>query len=203
VSWSSPAWWPVSRSSPAWWPVSRSSPAWWPVSRSSPSYSLQGSSHHSEKGWDAHFHECAALISWNFMLTKFIMAHNKIDMRRCCCLGNDSTPSPCPFDGLKSACKMVWCQHASELWSRCCYITVDSATTALQNGACTFWCSSKQMHYKTLFSHNGYMKSLEFYENNITLFCLKKILFHNIIITQNHAWHITQSGWNNHCKSNT
>ncbi len=45
------------------------------------------------------------------------------------------------------------------------YITVDSATTALQNGACTYWCISKQMHYKTTFSHNGYMKSLEFYEN--------------------------------------
>ncbi len=30
------------------------------------------------------------------------------------------------------------------------------------------------MHYKTPFSHNGYMKSLEFYENYITLFCLKK-----------------------------
>jgi hypothetical protein len=45
----------------------------------------------------------------------------------------------------------------------CCYITVDSLTTALQNGACTYQCISKQMHYKTLFSHNGYMKSLEFY----------------------------------------
>jgi len=33
------------------------------------------------------------------------------------------------------------------------------------------------MHYKTPFSHNGYMKSLEFYENYITLFCLKKKLF--------------------------
>ncbi len=33
------------------------------------------------------------------------------------------------------------------------------------------------MHYKTPFSHNGYMKSLEFYENSITLFCLKKKLF--------------------------
>jgi hypothetical protein len=49
--------------------------------------------------------------------------------------------------------------------SRCCYITVDSATTALQNGACTYRCISKQMHYKTPFSHNVYMKSLELYEN--------------------------------------
>jgi hypothetical protein len=24
----------------------------------------------------------------------------------------------------------------------CCYIKVDSATTALQNGACTYWCFS-------------------------------------------------------------
>ncbi len=38
---------------------------------------------------------------------------------------------------------------------------VDSGTTALQNVACTYRCISKQMHYKTPFSHNGYMKSLE------------------------------------------
>jgi hypothetical protein len=46
---------------------------------------------------------------------------------------------------------------------RCCYITVDSATTAVQNGACTYLCISKQMHYKTPFSHNGYMKILDFF----------------------------------------
>jgi len=33
------------------------------------------------------------------------------------------------------------------------------------------------MPYKTAFSHHSYMKSLEFYENSITLFCLKKKLF--------------------------
>jgi hypothetical protein len=42
----------------------------------------------------------------------------------------------------------------------CCYITVDSATTALQNSACTYRCISIQMHYKTPFSHSGFMKSL-------------------------------------------
>ncbi len=74
-------------------------------------------------------------------------------------------------------------------------LTVDSATTALQNGACTYRCISKQMHQKTPFSHNCYMKSLEFYENYFTLFCHEKNkLFDNIIFTQNHAWHITQSG---------
>ncbi len=31
-----------------------------------------------------------------------------------------------------------------------------------------------KMHYKTPYSHNGYMKSLELYENYITLFCLEK-----------------------------
>jgi hypothetical protein len=37
------------------------------------------------------------------------------------------------------------------------------------------------------------MKSLEFYESLITLCCLKNYkLFDNIILTQNHAWHITQ-----------
>ncbi len=43
------------------------------------------------------------------------------------------------------------------------------------------------------------MKSLELYENYITLFCLEKNnLFDNIILIQNHARHITQSGWNNY-----
>ncbi len=40
------------------------------------------------------------------------------------------------------------------------------------------------MHYKTTFSHNGHMKSLEFYENYITLFYLEKNnIFDNIILT--------------------
>jgi hypothetical protein len=39
------------------------------------------------------------------------------------------------------------------------------------------------------------MKSLEFYENYITLFCLVKDKhFYHIVLTTNHAWHITQSG---------
>jgi hypothetical protein len=71
---------------------------------------------------------------------------------------------------------------------------VDSSTPALQNGACTYQCFSKQMLYKIPFSHNGYMKSLEFSENYITLFYLEKKLFDNIILPQNQAWHITQSG---------
>jgi hypothetical protein len=72
-------------------------------------------------------------------------------------------------------------------------MTVDSRTTALQNGACSYPCISKQMNYKTPFSPNGYMTSLEFNENYITLFCLeKKKLFDNIILAQNHALYITQ-----------
>jgi hypothetical protein len=72
---------------------------------------------------------------------------------------------------------------------------VDSETTALQNGACKYQCISKQMHFKTLFSHNGYTRNLEFYENYITLFCLEiNKLFENIILTLNHAWHISKSG---------
>jgi hypothetical protein len=51
------------------------------------------------------------------------------------------------------------------------------------------------MHYKTPFSHIGSMKSLEIYENYITLFCLEENkLFDKIILTQNHAWQFTQSG---------
>ncbi len=57
--------------------------------------------------------------------------------------------------------------------NRCCYITVDFATTALQNGAYPYRCISKQMH-KTPLSHNGYTKSQELYENYITLVCLRK-----------------------------
>ncbi len=64
------------------------------------------------------------------------------------------------------------CSPQQPKW--CCYKTVDSSTTALQNGACTYQCISKQMHYKTPFSHNGYIKSLELYEKFITLFYLEK-----------------------------
>jgi hypothetical protein len=70
---------------------------------------------------------------------------------------------------------------------------VDSSTTALQNGACTYQCISKQLHYETPFSHNGYMKSLEFYEKYISLFYQENFLKY-YILTQNHAWHVTQSG---------
>jgi len=42
---------------------------------------------------------------------------------------------------------------------------------ALQNGACTYQCISKQMLYKTPFLHNSYMKSLEFYDNYRTSLC--------------------------------
>jgi hypothetical protein len=79
---------------------------------------------------------------------------------------------------------------------RCCYITLDYAATALQNGACTYRFIPKQTHYKIPLSHKGYMKSLWFSENHITLPVLKKKLFENIILTQNHAWYITYSGWN-------
>ncbi len=37
------------------------------------------------------------------------------------------------------------------------------------------------MHYKTPFSHNVYMKSLEIYENYIYLFCLEKTNFLTIL----------------------
>ncbi len=103
---------------------------------------------------------------------------------------SNATPARCMIAGLNTL-------HTPILG--CCYITVDSATTALQNGACTYKCISKQMHYKMPFSHNGYMQSLEFYEYYITLFCLEKNkLFDNIIFTKNHAWHLTQSGWINY-----
>ncbi len=61
---------------------------------------------------------------------------------------------------------------------RCLHMSVHFQTNAL----------------KTLFLHKGYMKSMEFYKNYITLFCLdKNKLVDNIILTQNHARHVTQS----------
>ncbi len=54
---------------------------------------------------------------------------------------------------------------------RCCYITVNSGTTALQNGACTFRCISKQMHYKTLFSHRLNEKSGNLWKCTSTSLC--------------------------------
>ncbi len=60
---------------------------------------------------------------------------------------------------------------------------VDSATTALQNGACTYQCISNKCTIKTPFSHNSYMKSREFDENYIALFCLEiNKLFDNIML---------------------
>ncbi len=81
-----------------------------------------------------------------------------------------------------------------KLSSWCCYITVDSSTTALQKSACTYQCISKQMHYKTPFSHNGYMKVWNFMKNTSLCSIWKNKTFWNIILTHNHAWHITQSG---------
>jgi hypothetical protein len=46
---------------------------------------------------------------------------------------------------------------------------MDSATTALQNGACTYRGITKQMDNKAPFSHNGYMKSVEIYESLIEI----------------------------------
>jgi hypothetical protein len=52
--------------------------------------------------------------------------------------------------------------------------------------------------HNTSFSHNGYMKSLgNFMKTKLICSVWKKQLFDNIVLTQNHAWHITQSGWNN------
>jgi hypothetical protein len=61
---------------------------------------------------------------------------------------------------------------------------VDSAKTALQNGACTYWCISKQMHKKTPFLHNGYMKSLELMKITSLFSVLKKQSFGNNILTR-------------------
>ncbi len=55
------------------------------------------------------------------------------------------------------------------------------------------------MHFKTPFSHNGYMKSLEFDKNYFTLF-LEKKTFRQYYINSEPctAYCITQSGLNNY-----
>jgi hypothetical protein len=42
---------------------------------------------------------------------------------------------------------------------------------------------------KTPFLHKGYMKSMECYEK-----CMEKKPVDNIILNQNHGWHIIKSG---------
>ncbi len=74
---------------------------------------------------------------------------------------------------------------------RCCYIKVDLATTALQNGTCTYRCISKHPFHTT-----AIWKVWNFIINPV-LFG-KKHFFDRLIFTQNYAWHITQSGWNNY-----
>ncbi len=70
---------------------------------------------------------------------------------------------------------------------RCCYITVDSGTTALQNGACIYRCISKQMHYKTPFSQRLFEKSGNLWKLHHSVPSGKKTNFDNIMT---HAWHI-------------
>ncbi len=83
-------------------------------------------------------------------------------------------------------CQKSWVQL------RCCYITVNSATSVLQNIECTFRCISKQIHYTV---KHPFTQGLEFYEE-LHHFVLsgENKLFDNIILAQNHAWHIIQSG---------
>jgi hypothetical protein len=78
------------------------------------------------------------------------------------------------------------------LSSAATYITVDSATTALQNGDCTGALPNK-CSIKTPFSHKGYTIIWIFMKTRSLFSVWKKELFDNIILTQNNAWHITQS----------
>jgi hypothetical protein len=85
------------------------------------------------------------------------------------------------------------------LW--CCYIMVDL----------------QQLHSKTMLAHIGAFPNKCTIKHPLltkatwkvwnfmnTTFCLEKDkLVDNVILTQNHAWHITQVGWNNYiCTSN-
>ncbi len=59
----------------------------------------------------------------------------------------------------------------------CCYITVDSSTSALQNGACTYQCISKQMHYKNPFHTTATWKAWNFMKNTSLCSIWKKTNF--------------------------
>ncbi len=63
------------------------------------------------------------------------------------------------------------------LYFRCCYITVDFAITALQTGACTYRCISKQVHYKNPFQTTAIWKVWNFMTNYMIIFCLEKIMW--------------------------
>jgi len=72
---------------------------------------------------------------------------------------------------------------------------VDSATTALQNGDFFARISAfpNKCSIKTPFSHKGYTIIWIFMKTRSLFSVWKKELFDNIILTQNNAWHITQS----------
>ncbi len=69
----------------------------------------------------------------------------------------------------------------------------------LHNGGFCNNCTPKQRHYKILFSHNGYTWKVWIFLK-ITALCSvwKTQILDNIILTQNYAWHITQSDLDNY-----
>jgi len=64
----------------------------------------------------------------------------------------------------------------------------------------------QKIYYKTTFLHNGYLKSMEFYESYITLFCLKKTFKQHYINSEHYKQQLRKSTilsrdlfWNAHC----
>jgi hypothetical protein len=75
---------------------------------------------------------------------------------------------------------------------------VDSATTALPNGACTYRCISKQAIYIKHPLHTTDTWKVWNFMKTTSLYSFWEKTFDNIILTENHAWHITKRGRNNY-----
>jgi hypothetical protein len=82
-------------------------------------------------------------------------------------------------------CTHILCNDWVVSSDKCHYV---ASLVLLHNGGFCNKCTPKRclhilVNFQTPLSHKGYMRSLEFYENYITLFCLGKKLFDHTILT--------------------
>ncbi len=89
------------------------------------------------------------------------------------------------------------CSLRLKLLARCCYITVDSTITALKTVLAHFGAFPNKYTIKYPFHTKATWKVWTFMKTTSLCSVWKNNLFDNIMLAQNHAWHIIQSGWNN------